>query len=287
MVSPGILILIMYHDGITWYPGAASGLTAAPFSPANAELLRPAPYKIIPMIFFSSIYHFCFQFIHLQDPLPSRPLPLPAAQAEPQGSLSSGPSGGPWPSPSWAPPSLWPPRPSSPQSLGIPITHQPHPSPPHCSETDQECESSEKEMFGKEKICNKMMEILSPSPHHWMQCQGKIAAKIARFHFSKVFPSLPPSLHPPPALVCKAPKTGTHFKMVIHRHLFIHIYIYVLVFQSKFGFRKSNYASMYVSSTPWEDSSLWGLFSELVGSQNMKVESSEISSNQWNWWVLN
>ena len=153
-------------DDDTWYPGAASGLTAAPFSPANAELLRPAPYKIIPMIFFSSIYHFCFQFIHLQDPLPSRPLPLPAAQAEPQGSLSSGPSGGPWPSPSWAPPSLWPPRPSSPQSLGIPITHQPHPSPPHCSETDQECESSEKEMFGKEKICNKMMEILSPSPHH-------------------------------------------------------------------------------------------------------------------------
>ena len=125
---------------------------------------RPPAFQIIKIIFFNvsatcvsfnySNYHFVlqfiifFQFIHLQDPLPSRPLPLPAAQAEPQGSLSSGPWGGPWPSPSWAPPSLWPPRPSSPQSLGIPITHQPHPSPPHCSETDQECESSEKEMFG-------------------------------------------------------------------------------------------------------------------------------------------
>ena len=44
MVLPGILILIMYHDGITWYPGAASGLTAALSSPANAELLQPPPY---------------------------------------------------------------------------------------------------------------------------------------------------------------------------------------------------------------------------------------------------
>ena len=53
MVLPGILILIMYHDGITWYPGAASGLTAAPFSPANAELLRPAPWIIIINIVLS------------------------------------------------------------------------------------------------------------------------------------------------------------------------------------------------------------------------------------------
>ena len=30
-------------DAATWYPGAASGLTAASFSPANAQLLRPAP----------------------------------------------------------------------------------------------------------------------------------------------------------------------------------------------------------------------------------------------------
>ena len=165
MVLPGIL---EQHQASLQLPSLRLMLNCSARPPAfqnhsNTHFffffnLSAPEFKNIPIIIF--------QFSHLQDPLPSRPLPLPAAQAEPQGSLSSGPSGGPWPSPSWAPPSLWPPRPSSPQSLGIPITHQPHPSPPHCSETDHECESSEKEMFGKEKICNKMMEILSPSPHH-------------------------------------------------------------------------------------------------------------------------
>ena len=103
MVLPGILILIMYHDGITWYPGAASGLTAAPFSPANAELLRPAPWIIIinivlsiSIIIIGSITDNILMMLHLQEPLPSLPLPVPAAQTEPLGSLSSGPSGGPW-----------------------------------------------------------------------------------------------------------------------------------------------------------------------------------------------
>ena len=34
----------MMVKATTWCPGAASGLTAALSSPANAELLQPSPY---------------------------------------------------------------------------------------------------------------------------------------------------------------------------------------------------------------------------------------------------
>ena len=70
---------------------------------------------------------------HLEDKPPSRPLPSPAARSEPQG-LVARPSRGPWPWPSRTWPSLWPPPSTNPQSLGIPIKSQPHPSPPHHSE---------------------------------------------------------------------------------------------------------------------------------------------------------
>ena len=70
---------------------------------------------------------------HLEDKPPSRPLPSPAAPSEPQG-LVARPSRGPWPWPSRTWPSLWPPPSTNPQSLGIPIKSQPHPSPPHHSE---------------------------------------------------------------------------------------------------------------------------------------------------------
>ena len=157
---------------------------------------------------------------HLEDKPPSRPLPSPAARSEPQG-LVARPSRGPWPWPSRTWPSLWPPPSTNPQSLGIPIKSQPHPSPPHHSEKKTRSYNDNRWMILPmlwtidKKLNEGLLQKWRKYCHchrsrpHWMQRQRPICAKIVHFHFSK-------ANTPSSATLCRSltPKTRSSFSKV-------------------------------------------------------------------------
>ena len=105
----------------------------------------------------------------------------------------------------------------------------------------------------------------------WMPSQRPICAKIVHFHFSK-------ANTPSSAVPCRSltPKTWSSLFTCFIHYMFLNFLMCVHVC-------KIQLLPMYVSSTPRDDSSLWGLLTTPWGDlENMKVQSSERISHWTN-----